>query len=139
MNKYERIFSKISEKEPPSRLFGVILQNIENRRNRMEKIRKSFFGAMAFISAFAGFFAFKFVVSEFGHSAFFEYFSLIFSDTALITAYWREFVSILAESLPVFGLVAFSAALFSFFGSLFLSLKNSRITFFRNSFYSLTI
>ncbi len=61
----------------------------------------------------------KTMLSNFSQSGFYEYLSLVFSSGGLIISYWRDFLSSLAESLPVMS-IALSLTLIVI---LFMSLK----------------
>jgi hypothetical protein len=62
--------------------------------------------------------------AEFQTSGFWNYFALFFSDTALMSVYWKEFVLSLAESLPVFQLMLTLALTLSVFVSLRFAFKD---------------
>ena len=61
----------------------------------------------------------KTMLSNFSQSGFYEYLSLVFSSGGLIISYWRDFLTSLAESLPVMS-IALSLTLIVI---LFMSLK----------------
>jgi len=62
--------------------------------------------------------AFKALSSDFVQSGFYEYFSLIFSDSGLIFSYWKELFFSLAESLPTISIILTLSLLFICFLSL---------------------
>jgi len=62
--------------------------------------------------------AFKALSSDFVQSGFYEYFSLIFSDSGLILSYWKELFFSLAESLPTISIILTLSLLFICFLSL---------------------
>lgn len=60
----------------------------------------------------------KTLSSDFLHSGFYEYFSLVFGNNGSIVSYWKELVFSLAESLPIMSIVLTLFLLFICFLSL---------------------
>lgn len=77
-------------------------------------------GAVSFVGLIP---AFKVLLGDLVQSGFYEYFSLIFSDSGLILSVWRELVFSLAQSLPVLSIVFTLSLVFIFFLSLKYILK----------------
>ena len=65
----------------------------------------------------------KILSSDLTQSGFYEYFSLAFSSSGSIIAYWRDFVSLLAESLPIVSIISSLTLIFIFFLSLKYAMK----------------
>lgn len=60
----------------------------------------------------------KIMLNDFIQSGFYEYLSLAFSSSRSILAYWKDFLSLLAESLPVISILSSLTLIFIFFLSL---------------------
>lgn len=65
-------------------------------------------------------------------SSFYQYFSLLFSDTDVVFSYWREFAFSVAESIPIIGLILVFIALTAL-------LVSVRVFFMANTEYRLTL
>ena len=80
-----------------------------------EERRRRFFvyasSAAVPLSGFAALFALRLLSDELSQSAFYNYMSLLLSDTDIVVAYWKEFALTLAESAPLFGITVSLAAL----------------------------
>jgi len=75
---------------------------------------------------------FKVLSNDLSQSGFYEYSSLIFSDTGLMLSYWKELSFSLAESLPITSIVFTLSLLFIVFLSIKYVLKqiiNNQLTF----------
>ena len=75
---------------------------------------------------------FKVLSNDLSQSGFYEYSSLIFSDTGLMLSYWKELSFSLAESLPIMSIVFTLSLLFIVFLSIKYVLKqiiNNQLTF----------
>ncbi len=59
--------------------------------------------------------AFRILARDFSQSGFYEYLSLTFSSSESLVAYWRDFLLLLAESLPVMSITLFLMLIFIFF------------------------
>ncbi len=109
----------------PEGLFEKIMLRIRAERKRMVLKRKiagfSFVLAVSFLGLIP---ATKMVYSGFAESGFVQLFSLAFSDTSIVMAYWRNFALSLLESLPITGLMAIGISLFVILGSLKFLSKN---------------
>jgi len=62
--------------------------------------------------------ALKTLSTDLAQSGFYEYFSLVFSDSGLILSVWKEFTFSLVESLPVLSIIFTLSLIFVFFLSL---------------------
>lgn len=60
----------------------------------------------------------KILLNDFTRSGFYEYLSLAFSNGGSLIAYWKDFLSLLAESLPVISIISTLTLVFIFFLSL---------------------
>ena len=100
MTSLKEIFANNSQK-PRENLFKLILARIENEKRRMAKIRLIYSGVAGGVSIVALVPMVKFFISDFLQSGFWNYFSLIFSDSGAVLSYWKELGLSLLESLPV--------------------------------------
>jgi hypothetical protein len=60
----------------------------------------------------------KMLTSDLIQSGFYEYFSLAFSNSGSMITYWKDFLSLLAESLPIISIILSLTLIFIFFLSL---------------------
>jgi hypothetical protein len=116
-NKITKIFQKAAYKPDPA-LTGVVWSTViaKNKRNTQFKLWAF---ALVGLTSFVGLVpTFKMLLSDLTQSGFYEYFSLLFSDTGSIFSYWKEFFLSLAESLPVVSIISALSLLFICFLSL---------------------
>ena len=116
-DKLVKIFQKVKY-EPEANLSGNIWRKIIARDNLTVRFKLWAFGFAGLASLGGLIPVFKILFADFVRSGFFEYFSLIFSDTGSILSSWKEFVSSLMESLPVVSVVLTLSLLFICFLSL---------------------
>lgn len=127
--KWSDLLNEIEEGSAPADLFLKIQVGF-----RLEKIRRArrslaVFGFAGAFFAWIVFVAWPVVSVELGQTNFFRYFSLFFSDSGLMFSYWRDFGTVLLESLPFFSLIIIS---FSIWSALWLSrglIRNYGIVF----------
>ena len=102
--------SPLARVELPAGLFADVLARVH--AEQAKAARRTFF-------VFVGVVSFSFVAMipalwylyrSVTESGIFQYMTLIFSDSAMALTYWREFSLLIAESLPLVGLVAFLSA-----------------------------
>ncbi len=67
--------------------------------------------------------ALKMLASDLKQSGFYEYLSLVFSNSGSIVMYWKDFLSLLAESLPTVSIVSSLALVLIFFLALKYAMK----------------
>lgn len=105
--------------EPPKDLLNRIMNRIHSEQ-RLDKIKQriAIFSVGAAASLAAVFPAFQMLKAELAASGFFTFSSLLFSDFAIVSAYWQNFALSLLEALPVMGLIAILAAVLALLGSL---------------------
>ena len=116
-SKLIKIFKK-ARYEPEPDLEQAVWSTIIARDKRTTRFKLWTYGFVGFAS-FAGLIpAFKILFTDLAHSGFYEYFSLIFSDTGSILSYWKELIFSLTESLPVVSIIFTLSLLFICFLSL---------------------
>lgn len=128
---YGYIFRNSETKAPRRELPGLILARIHSAEKRAAKTKCAILSAVSFASFAALFPAFQYTWMEFARSGFYEYASLLFSDGSALLPYWKEFSLLLAESLPLFGLILVFGLLFILLESLQSAVKNMNIAFFK--------
>ncbi|MDD5146604.1 MAG: hypothetical protein PHN39_02590 [Candidatus Pacebacteria bacterium] len=116
---YEKLFSSVEPPKIPEGLFGKIMSRIQQEK-RYRRLRRRIiifsFGLIASAGAIIP--VFKMAQAGFAESGFWQFFSLLFSDFEVVTAYWQSFALSLLETLPVMSLIMLSAATLVFFGIL---------------------
>jgi len=128
---YERLFQQLCPVEPPERLLAHIQKRIAAEGRRMAHRRVFLLGGIALVSLAALVPAAQYVVKEFYRTGFYEYLSLLFSDSGSLSAYWQEFLLSLAESLPLVASIAFLSVLLTFLGSAKFAIRNAHTAFMR--------
>ncbi len=109
--------------EVPPELYGKIVDRIrKERKNR--RIRRAVFSVFSAIASAGGsvFFFLK-LRTELASSGLLSYASIVFSDTGTVAQYWKDFLLLLGESIPVTASLAFLGALFVLFGSVGYAIK----------------
>ncbi|MCX6723991.1 MAG: hypothetical protein NT155_02315 [Candidatus Staskawiczbacteria bacterium] len=113
--------------EPPIGLLEKILKRI-HREERILVIRRVIIFSILLIGSLLGFIpSLRMLVSDFNQSGFSSFFSLVFSDFSLVSAYWKNFMIILLETLPAASLALFLAVLLIILESIKLIAKDVKI------------
>ena len=115
---YKRLFQTLVETEPPAGLRERILTRIAVAKRRVARIRLALFLLVAMVSLFLLILALSVAQNALKTTGFPQYFSLLFSDGALVLAYWKEFAYSLAESIPALESAFVLSALLVFLWSL---------------------
>lgn len=95
--------------DPPQDLETKILNKIYNERRKNTFIKTSFLGATSIASLFGLINVGVILWQSFVQTGFYEYLSLIFSDSSVLSTYWKEYTLSLIESLPLVGLISLLA------------------------------
>ncbi len=109
---------KNSAYEPNQDLERLVWGSIIKRDKRNAQFKLWAFGLVGFASLTGLIPALKILFTDMARSGFYEYFSLIFSDTRSVIFYWKELSFSLAESLPIISIVSALSLLFICFLSL---------------------
>jgi hypothetical protein len=103
-NNLEKAFKALGELKSPDLLNSKILLRIDRERvkrlNRQVLITR-IVGGLSFVSFFPIFIN---LVSQMQNSGFWNYLSLLFTDTGIVMTYWKQFSMSLIEATPVFPL-----------------------------------
>ncbi|MFA5249408.1 MAG: hypothetical protein WC397_02620 [Candidatus Paceibacterota bacterium] len=115
--------------EPPAELLGRIMSGIRSERGAKAAKRRAFAFSLGIITSLFVFVpAFSSLRQELAQSGFYAFFSLIFSDTEIVAAYWKNFAPSLLEALPATSLIFLLTAVCLFLQSVGGLLRN--INFF---------
>jgi hypothetical protein len=101
MENHNRIFANLEQKMPPKGLETAIFARILREKRQGARIRLFWTSASAALSFAAIIPAVKFLITQFVQSGFYQYISLVFSDSSVILSVWKELALSLAESFPV--------------------------------------
>ncbi len=103
---------------PEDDLSEKVWQTLVERNKRLARLKLAVFliiGSISFVSLIP---TLKMLVADFSQSGFYEYLSLGFSSNGTITNYWKDFLWLLAESLPTTSILMTFTLIFIFFISL---------------------
>lgn len=121
---------------PPGGLLEKVLSRLEKEQKILAlKRRRIIFSFGAVISALGLIPAYLALQASLAESGFFQFFSLIFSDSEIIAAYWQNFVLSLLESLPIINLAIFLAVIMAFLEFLKLLTKNLKFISRPNNYH----
>ena len=126
-NNYEKLFQKLEQIEPSEQLRSRIMSSIRLEARRFARIRLAFFGTAAMVSLAGMIPSFQYAAREFYQSGFYEYLSLLFSDSGAVISSWKTFAFSLAETMPLAELTIFLAIALVFLISAGLAIKNINI------------
>ncbi len=113
----KKVFQK-AKYEESSGLASGIWQNIAIRSKRKARFELWAFSFIGIISLTGLVPALKALSNNLVQSGFYEYFSLIFSNSSSLLSYWKELAFSIAESLPVMSIVLSLSLVFIFFLSI---------------------
>lgn len=123
---YERLFESIRSINPPHDLHARVILHIHAAEQHRMKIQLVVIGFISLLSCGGAIFAIIYTIQEFSHSGFYQYLSLLVSDGNTMMAYWKEFVLLLTESLPLFGITLALSSILVFLISLRFVFNNVR-------------
>lgn len=106
---------------PEGRLSGDIYNAIEYRNNKIIKWKRFGYLSLSILSLSGSIFSIKSLIEQSTRLGFYNYLSLVFSDSGIIATYWREYILSLVDSLPVASLILSFFLLFI----LFISVKRA--------------
>lgn len=101
----EHLHTILAQLKAPESLYEAVRVRITALERRSARVRSALFGALSLVSLAALVPALQYAGQQFYASGFYDYFTLLFSDSSLALAYWRELGLSLLESLPSLALL----------------------------------
>lgn len=126
---YSKLFKNLPPALPPKGFSSAVFARIGKEEQRVARQRLWFSAPMAFVSGFAVVLTFQYLAQDIALSGIPGYFSVLFSDSGAVLAYWKEFSLSLAEQVPILSVALFLGATFALLGSLSSVVKNVQLTF----------
>ena len=120
--------------EPSENLKNSIISRIKVEERKRAIYKVAYSSALTLASIFMSVFYMINIIKDSSQSGLSEYFSLLFSDGALIASYWQTYVLSVVESLPIIPITVVVASIGIFVWSIntFLSnIKNTRSVFYK--------
>ena len=103
----------LSSQEPPAGLLERILQKIQDLKALRRLKQRLFLFACGLACSFTlVILGMNILSAERGGTAFWHYFSLVFTDTDIVLAYWQDVLFNLLESIPVLNIMAALTVIF---------------------------
>ncbi len=113
--------------EPPSGLLQKVMDRL-HKEERLYALRRVVLFSVVAVGSLVGLLpAFNNLAADFNQSGFWQFFSLAFSDFSIITEYWKSFLMMLLETLPVMSLALFLAVIATFLQSVRSLNKNVKL------------
>src|SRR3989344_1902172 len=97
---FEKLFNKLEQFEPSEKLRANILARIDFEKRRSFRIRLAVLGTVAAASFGAAIPSFQYAWRAFFQSGFYEYLSLLFSDSGAVLSSWKTFTLSLPAATP---------------------------------------
>jgi len=102
---YEKLFSFLSPPEPSPDLLEKVLGRLKEKR-RAAILKKIFWHSLGVtVSGIALIVTFQMAKADFANSGFWQFFSLIFTDSKILVSYWQNYILSLLETLPAINLI----------------------------------
>ena len=112
-NKLKKAFQTAAY-HPELRLADDIWRNILRQEKKILRLKIWTYSVISLGSLVALVPSIKILLADLAQSGFYDYISLIFSDSRSIVSYWKEFIFSLGESLPVISILISLSLLFIF-------------------------
>jgi len=91
--------------ELPPNLRAKVLFVIREEEVKRARIFLLFTTLVTPFSVIGLWFVFQYLLASFYQTSFYHYATLLFSDPDVVLAYWRQFILVLLEALPVVGMI----------------------------------
>ncbi len=114
-------------RKPPEGLKALILSSIKSAEYRRARLYLLISGVTFSGSVIGLVFAIKYLIQTLQLSEFYSYVTLIFSDTDVVLGFWKDILSSLAESFPVFIIVAVLTSILVLLASILVIVRNFKI------------
>lgn len=108
---FKKILNKIEREEMPLpiNLVNKIILSVDKKVSHDSKIKALGLSFVSFISFLISIPIISQIITSFTQSGFYNYISIIFSDSDVVFIYWKEILISLIESLPVIGIASLLA------------------------------
>ena len=126
MEKLQKVFAEL---KVPEALYRAVHMRISALERRSARVRAALFGFLSIVSLAALVPAVQYAAQQFYVSGFYDYATLMFSDSSLVVTYWREFGLSLMESLPSLALLLLIPIVAMLLWSLKRTVQTARIAF----------
>lgn len=103
---------------------NILLTIVKEERQRAKKYLAVSF-AVASASAVGLVFSIQYIAQAISQSSFYQYLSLLFSDSDIVLSYWKSFAMSLVESMPFFAVTLVLFAVVALMMSIRVLIKNS--------------
>lgn len=108
---FKKILNRIEREEMPlpNNLVNKIILSVDKKVSHDSKIKALGLSFVSFISFLISIPIISQIITSFTQSGFYNYISIIFSDSDVAFIYWKEILISLIESLPVIGIASLLA------------------------------
>ncbi len=127
MQNYKKLFKNIEQKAVPENLQERILEHISVLSEKRNTAVQRVWSAISYTSIISCVGLAIYAIQDFSQSGFYQYFSLIFTDSAIITSHLNEFILSLVNSIPFFTITMITLSIFIFLISLKLRPSNHQM------------
>jgi len=132
---YEKLFTNLTPKAPPSGLFGKIISRIQRERQFLTMRNRLIVLSLGVVASFLAFIpAFNAVQSDFAQSGIMNFVSLLSYDFMAVIAVWNDFALSILESLPIVSITIFFTVTFVFLLSVKILMQDISSIFTKKSF-----
>ena len=114
-------------RKPPEGLKALILSSIRATEYRRARLYLLISGITLSGSVIGLVFAIKYLIQTLYASEFYSYVTLIFSDTDIVLGFWKDILLSLAESFPVFVIIAVLASVLGLLASMQVIVRNFKV------------
>jgi len=109
--KYEKLFTYLKPPEPPAELFERIILAIQRERELRQTKRLLFgFLFLLIVSFVTTPLSLTMLINQIETSGIFYFISVAISDFGTFLVLWQDFSLVILESLPLTGMIAFTAS-----------------------------
>jgi ABC-type phosphate/phosphonate transport system permease subunit len=122
---WKQLILKTKPDPAPDRLLRAIIARISEEKAARPARQKFFaYTALSFLSGAALVFALIIARAEFAKSDFPAFLTLIWTDSSIVLAYWKSYLSSLAETLPIMSVILVFTTIFALINFLRMAAKN---------------
>ncbi|MEQ1500042.1 MAG: hypothetical protein ABL917_01565 [Parcubacteria group bacterium] len=114
-------------RKTPEGLRTLILSSIKAAEYRRARLYLLISGVTLSVSVIGLVFAIKYLIQTLYASEFYSYVTLIYSDKDMVLGFWKDILLSLAESFPVFVIVAVLVSILVFLASMQVIVENFKM------------